>query len=318
MHKVLLDTDIGDDIDDALALGYLMKSPDIFLLGISTVFMDTLTRAKLCMAELQVMNMFHVPVVPGRGNALGQNIVKHLNKKPPRQFEVLSAYKTLGKPHRMEVAAFLNNNIEAHPKEVTLLTIGALTNAALLFKKYPGAAKKLKESVMMGGVTNLSFPEWNIYCDPDAADIVFRSGAPIKMIGLDVTLKCQLEEKHIRMFESSAKALPVLLGKLIRLWQKQHGKNPGTNKYNPPILHDPLAAMAVNTPGLITYKPAYVEVETRGTIARGLTRLTKSYWKPVKNGREITLLPGEKPNALVAIDVDAKKAVRTIVERIMD
>jgi inosine-uridine nucleoside N-ribohydrolase len=134
MKKVLLDTDIGDDIDDALALGYLGQSKDIDLLGVSTVFLKTRERAELCAAELQVLNEFHIPVVPGAGRPLKIENAKYnrmLREHKPRQFEVLSKIKPMIKPYEMDVVEFLKNNIEAYPKEVTLLTIGPLTNAGL-------------------------------------------------------------------------------------------------------------------------------------------------------------------------------------------
>ena len=319
IHRVLLDTDIGDDIDDALALGYLGKSRDIFLLGVSTVFLKALERAELGAAELQVLGDFHLPIVAGysRPMKIKDRIYNQMKKHKPRQFEILSKIKPMIKPYKMNVLEFLRNNIEAHPGEVTLLTIGPLTNIGLLFKKYPKLASKLKEIVIMGGVVTQPHPEWNILWDPEAARIVFGAGAPIKMIGLDVTLKCVLPEANIRMFERSTRELPVLLGKLIRLWQKQNRKIPASNKKLTPILHDPLAAMAINTPGLIEYKPCRIEIETKGCYTRGTTVPVSNYWKPGKNGIEVLLHPKVKPNALVAFGVNAPLAVKTFTERIL-
>ncbi len=317
---VLLDTDIGDDIDDALALGYLGKSGDIFLAGVSTVFLKTKERARLGAAELQVLGEFQLPIVAGAGRPLKmKNSIYRmkLKKHKPRQFEVLSRIKPLIKPYEIDVVEFLKNNIEAHSGKISLLTIGPLTNIALLFKKYPALAAKVKEIVIMGGVIRQSFPEWNILCDPEAAEIVFNSGAAIKMIGLDVTLKCFLEEADIRSFESSGRELPVLLGKLIRLWQKQVGKLPGSDKYHTPILHDPLAAMSINTPGLLEYRPFKIVIETKGKYTRGVTVPVGNYWKPARTGFEFVLSPKEKPNALVAVNVNAKLAVKTFTERIL-
>lgn len=320
IHRVLLDTDIGDDIDDALALGYLGKSRDIFLLGVSTVFLKTKERAKLGAAELQVLGKFHLPIVAGAGRPLNIKDAlyqKRLKNHKPWQFEVLSKIKPIVKPYEMDVVEFLKNNIEAHPGEVTLLTIGPLTNIGLLFKKYPKTAFKLKEIVIMGGVINQPHPEWNILWDPEAAAIVFEAGAPIKMIGLDVTLKCVLPEAEIRKFERSGKELPVLLGKLIRLWQKQNGKIPGNGNKLTPILHDPLAAMAIDTPELLEYRPYRIKIETKGQYTRGTTVPVGNYWKPGRNGIEVLLHPKEKPNALVAVNVNAPLAVKTFSERIL-
>ncbi len=320
IKKVLLDTDIGDDIDDALALGYLGKSSDIFLLGVSTVFLKTRERAELGAAELQVLGKFNLPIVAGAGRPLKiENALykKKLQEHKPRQFEILSKIKPLIKPYPMDVVEFLKNNIEAHSGEVTLLTIGPLTNIGLLFRKYPKIAEKLKEIVIMGGVITPSFPEWNILCDPEAAAIVFNAGAPIRMIGLDVTLKCLLPEAQIRRFEKSGRELPVLLGKLIRLWQKQLAGVSGNSKAHSPILHDPLAAMALNTPDLLEYRPCKIAVETGGKYTRGVTLPISNCWKRGKNGVEIVLNPKEKPNALVAVRVNAELAVKTFTERIL-
>lgn len=315
MKNVILDTDIGDDIDDALALSYMCNSKEFNLVGVTTVYMNTVERAKLACAVLEVLNRQDVPVVAGYGKAMTQS-VKTYNQKlkihKPRQMEVLKEVYTYMKPLDIDVVEFLNKKINQYKGNISLVTIGGLTNIAMLLKKYPGAAKKIKMIYMMGGVAFITGKEWNIICDPEAARIVFNSGIPIKMVGLDVTLKCRLKESDIRKIENNGKPVSDLLGKLIRLWQKQNGKNPYTKKYPTPTLHDPLAAMVGDHPEVIRFEPFKVDVETKGELTRAQTVIVGANfdipWK---------CHPSIKPTADVAVDVNAKKAVNIFMKNIL-
>jgi purine nucleosidase/pyrimidine-specific ribonucleoside hydrolase len=315
MKNIILDTDIGDDIDDALALSYLCKSKDINLVGITTVYMNTYKRALLTEVILQALNKTHIPVVAGIGKGMTISLKefnRNVKKHNPRQMDILKDIKISTEPLKINVLDFLNDITKRYEGDITLLTIGALTNIGTFLKKYPNANKRIKEIVTMGGCFFSTISEWNIICDPEAASIVVESGIPIRMVGLDVTLQCRLEENNIKRIERYKTDLCKLLGKLIRLWQKEVGRDPFTKRTRVPNLHDPLAAIAINHPEVLKFEPFCIKVETKGKYTRGMTVLTSLGWN-----YGWKLVPGCKSNVLVATEVNVKKVIDIFMDAIL-
>lgn len=253
---ILIDTDIGDDIDDALALAVALRSPEVELIGITTVFRDAPRRAILARELLRVWGREDVPVVAGcsepffpawdslhEGRALG------------RQFEALDPALTW--QDTLHAVTFIIDQVRARHargETLTLVTIGALTNLALAFQLAPDIKAGCRV-VMMGGKWSDDFPEWNILCDPEAAAMVFNSGAPIQMIGLDVTLQCVLDAAQIQALRDSAKPSVRWLGQLIDLWN------------HPVVLHDPLTILSLFTE-LVQFEPKRLTVGLRAYLNR--------------------------------------------------
>jgi purine nucleosidase len=152
---------------------------------------------------------------------------------------------------------------------ISLVTIGALTNIALAIVKKPEMKNKIKRIVMMGGAYYFHYNEYNIECDPEAARIVFESGIPIKAVGLDVTLKCQLTQQDVERIEHPHSEITQFLSNLIGRWRS-------INHYLP-ILHDPLAVCAVFDKELLEFKEERIVVETKGEFTRGSTHNHSSY-----------------------------------------
>jgi purine nucleosidase len=209
--KILLDTDIGSDIDDAVCLAYLLAQPACELLGITTVSGEPTRRAAMASALCHVAGK-DIPIFAGVAAPL---------LVTPRQPHAPQADKLAHWPHdshfpTRRAIEFLRTTIRAHPGEVTLLTIGPLTNIALLFSIDPEIPHLLKELVMMCGVfTNrragVGPLEWNALLDPHAAAIVYR--APVRVhrsIGLDVTTQVVLPAAEVRRRFQHPLLRPVL------------------------------------------------------------------------------------------------------------
>lgn len=252
--KVILDTDIGDDIDDAYALALLANQPDVKLLGVTTTFGQTSERAELAAKMLKVMGHGDVPVYAGRRG----------NSNIGRQYQWARGFQ--GHNLKTEPAVeFLKREIDRAPKEITLIGIGALTNYGDLLTKYPEVKSKIKQIVIMGGSVyvgygNATTPsiEWNIKCDPMAARTVFSSGVPLVMAGLEVTAMMQFDtERQKRLFALGTSTTDALAA-LTNLW------GGGT-----PTLFDVVAvAYAIGHP-FSESEQQHVEVQDDG-----LTRIT--------------------------------------------
>jgi purine nucleosidase len=237
--RLILDTDIGSDIDDAVCLAYLLMQPECELLGITTVTGEPEQRAALASALCQVAGK-DIPIYPG----VDRPILGEQRQPVAKQALALPRW-----PHRTlfpqgEAVEFLRRTIRAHPGEITLLTIGPLTNIGLLFALDREIPRLLKQVVMMGGVYLRPDPpaEWNILLDPVAADIVFRSPVPIRAIGLDVTLQVTMDADEVRRRFTIPILRPVL--DFAEVWFGER-----TAAGQPTItFHDPLAGTTVFDP----------------------------------------------------------------------
>ena len=259
---IILDTDIGSDIDDAVALAYLLRQPRCELMGITTVSGEPQKRADLADAVCRAGGRDDVPIHVGVEAPL---LVAPLQPHAP-QAEALASGRW---PHRTFGAdntaiAFLRSAIRAHPGEVTLLAVGPLTNIALLFARDPEIPSLLKELVMMGGwFFDRPQPEWNIRCDPHAAAKVFAAPVPrLTAVGIDVTQKCQLpaDECRRRFTQAGGPLAPV--ADFAEVWFR----------HSPLItFHDPLAAALIFEPPLCQLEEHRVAVELVSPLRLGQT-----------------------------------------------
>ncbi len=274
---VLFDTDIGNDIDDAVALAYLLREPRCELLGVTTVTGDTGKRAALAEAvchaggrtDVRVLAGLSVPLLHGRGQT------------EVAQYTVLEGtnHRTdFGSPS--EAVLFLRDTIRARPHEVTLLATGAMTNIAALFALDPEIPALIKRVVLMCGVfqggAHSHGPgarEWNALLDPIATAIVFRYVAPgtLLSVGLDVTEQCVLPKDECRArFTQAGGALAFVL-RMAEVWFTHVPKI---------TFHDPLAATVIFDPTLTVNERGNVSVWTNDDALYGLTR-----WQGDLNGQ---------------------------------
>jgi purine nucleosidase len=248
---VILDTDIGSDIDDAFAVALIINSPEFELLGVTTVSGDPAARARIAAKMLWEAGgkWRQVPVVAGAPG--------------PKQ-DINQAHWADGftSPQILNQSAvsFMREQIRRRPGQITLIAIGELTNVAALLKADPQAAKEIKQIALMGGSIARGYEprskpdaEWNIKSNPAAAQVVFSSGIPIIMAPLDVTAMLKLDATaRKRIFQQNT---PVAnsLAALYHLW-----------KGVTPTLFDPMAVALVLDPTLCQTKDLAITVDDRG------------------------------------------------------
>jgi purine nucleosidase len=268
-RRILLDTDLamgapGSDIDDGFALALALADPGIRLDLVTTVGgnTDVDTATALSAQLLERLGRDDVPVVRGAGRPLRGSGPAGRGTAPRRHAAVEIAERVL-----------------AAPGELTLVAIGPLTNVALALLLAPEVAGGVREIVIMGGVylrhTNIAaLPgEFNMWCDPEAADVVFTSGAPLRCVGLDVTTRVRLTDDDAGRMAASGRPFGAFAGACTREWIAHWDRtNPGaTEAHGSCALHDPLAVAAVTRPELLSWRPAHVAVETQGRHTRGVT-----------------------------------------------
>lgn len=259
---VILDTDIGDDIDDALALAVALQSPELDVKGVVTVLNDGPRRADLI---YRILELFHRTDIP-----IGIGAERPLLAKPRtgvvRQTELLPADFHMPAQNRRTGIQLLSDLILHSPQPLTLLAYGPLTNVGIAIRAEPSLLSKLARIVLMNGVFFHPGLEYNTYMDPEAAQIVYSSGIPVATVGLDVTLQCRLSADDLQKIASSQLPSVQFLYQLIKIWQQG---NPNQR----PILHDPLAVLTTIRPELVSNVKGNVTVETKGEpgISYGLS-----------------------------------------------
>jgi len=251
--SVLIDTDIGDDIDDALALLFASKLSELELRAITTVYGDVLSRGRLASKLLSSLGL-RKPVALGSMYTL-------LGFKPSRipcQVSVLDG----GIDEEQNITDIEAYRLIAYEAEAgsTIISIGPMTNIALAFLLYPGKFSRCR-IISMGGYIYGGKAEYNVRCDPEAAYNVLSNLKPI-LVTLDVTLKCVMPKDLIEKIKMSVKPEHKLLYRMLEAWMEH------TGRVNP-ILHDPLTVALAAKPKLARYREVEVKVELSGESMRG-------------------------------------------------
>jgi purine nucleosidase len=315
MRRIILDTDIamgapGSDIDDGFALALAVDLADQQLELVTTVNgnTDVDTSTLLALDLLDRLGRPDIPVVRGARTPLLRPVHDH-----PARDRVAGVRERLAgrEPATGRAATAIVDLVLANPGEITLVAIGPLTNVAVALSLEPAVTTAVREIIVMGGVflrtTNLlSMPgEFNIWVDPEAAAIVLNSGAPLRFIGLDVTLQVQLGRVDADRLVSTGRPFASYAGQCAHAWidYLEH-TYPGQDFTSAPM-HDALAVAVVSRPHLVTWRPARVEVEVASSITRGVTvaDLLGSRHPPA-------------PNCLVATDVDGTRFIEFFLNHV--
>lgn len=264
MTKILLDTDIGTDVDDAVCLAYLLSHPDCELLGITTVTGEADKRASLASILCQSAGR-DIPIYPGADRPMRGE------QRQPIAQQAVALPRWPHETHfpQSQAVKFLADTIRSHPGEVTLLTIGPLTNAGLLFSTHPDVAALLGGLVIMGGNFDETGPEagrieWNIAGDPLASEITY--GAAVRLhrsLGLNVTQKVVMSADQVRERFTAPLLRPVL--DMAEIWF--------AGFYPSITFHDPLAAATIFDDHLCSYQEGTVRIDN--TSAQ-----TRTMWQP--------------------------------------
>lgn len=270
--RVIIDTDPG--VDDALALLLAMRSPELTIEAITAVAGNVPLSLTLpnALRLVEIAGRTDIPVAGGARAPLMRRLVTATYVHGENGLGGVVFPEPTGKPVATPAAELIRQIVRKYPGEITLITIGPLTNIATTLTADPEIAGMVRALVMMGGSLtggNITpAAEFNIYVDPEAARIVFQSGIPITMVGLDVTRKTSLTEEHVRTLEAAKSPVSQAAGKIGRNavdHNRERGYLVGPN------MHDSLAMATFLDPAIVKLQDYYVDVETMGELTAGQT-----------------------------------------------
>jgi inosine-uridine nucleoside N-ribohydrolase len=269
-EKIVIDTDIGIDIDDAFAIGLALSSPEVQVLGFTTVSGDAGVRARLVDRMLHETGMSAIPV------AAGPNVPGPFDEAgKPIAFTQARWAGASPWPARDWPAAepFLRELIERYPGQITLVCLGPLSNVAALAERDPATFHRLKRIVMMGGAIDVGYAmgghppappavaEYNVAVDAKAAATVFAAGVPIVMLPLDST-QVTLDQRRLDLLAAQGTALTDAVTLLYDEWAEL---NPWGRV---PTLYDAVAMAEVIDPAICPTQPLHVIVDAAGFTRR--------------------------------------------------
>lgn len=322
MIPVVIDTDPGlgepgSDIDDGLAIALALKSPELEVLGLTIVNgnVDAHTGTHVARALTERLGHPDLPVLLGATEPLVRDMA------PVRALfdsvlghEAASQEIKRGPTSDEHAADYLVRMAQERRGELVVIAIGPMTNLALAIQRDREFAGNVRELVLMAGsatgyAQNITVVgDFNAYVDPEALDIVMRSGASIRMVGLDQTSQVILTRSDAASLRSNGDAFSTWVADCTDAWIDFLGRAfPNREEHRDGcFLHDPLVIAAVTHPELLTWQPASVQVETESELARGL----------VVADRGLALQPAGQPNATVAIETGVDAFRRLFLERI--
>jgi purine nucleosidase/pyrimidine-specific ribonucleoside hydrolase len=302
-RKIILDCDPGHD--DAMAILLAGASPEIELLGITTVagnsYVHNTTRNALILTE-----MAGIPcsIAQGASRPIIRDQVVAPNIHGESGLEGANLPLPKSRPNELDAIRFIAEKIVTYPHEVTLVPVGPLTNIALLLIQYPHLSTLIPEIVLMGG--GIAFgnttpvAEFNIYADPEAAAIVFKSGIPITVCGLDLTHQAKIYMPEIKKLQCYPSQVVSKMGLLLEFFHQTYFD---VFHIEGAPLHDPCTIAYLVAPEMFTAESFYTQVELKGTLTYGQTVV--DYWHQSK----------EKPNAKWLMTIKREQYIALIYDR---
>ena len=288
--KVILDSDLGSDVDDAFALALLLASPELEVVGITLGHGQTDRRGRLACRLLYETGREDIPVAVGRPTAL---VVGHpeITGTEPRQFSWAKDFTTV-EPIDTPAADFIAGQLRRHPGQITLISVGPVSNLSDLLQEDPEALQLAKQVYSMFGSFYLGYggspvpsAEWNVRADIPSARTLSSSNLPITYAGLDVTAFVELKAEQRHALWSHGSPLTDALEALYRLWGRQT-----------PILFDPVPIGMVLWPELFRTRAAHVR-----TTDEGFTVIDES----------------RPPNSRVAMSIHTDEFLERVVDRLL-
>ncbi len=322
-HSIILDTDPG--VDDALAIFLALRSPELKIEAITAVSGNVPLALTLpnALRLVEIAGRPDVPVAGGAATPLVRRLVTAKYVHGNNGLGGVEFPEPKLKPVAEPAAELIRRIVRTNPGQVTIVAVGPLTNVATALKSDPELAAQIKSIAMMGGSLSggniTPAAEFNFYVDPEAARIVFDSGVPLTMVGLDVTRKVLLGEEHLRTLEAAQNPVSQAAAKIMRATMERMRKGRDVTVV---AMHDPLTVAHLIDPSILTLKDYYVQIETSGEFTAGESvgyayapaRLSP----PMNNGLAApeTAEPEFRPNTKVAIGVDPDKFFRLLLPRL--
>ncbi|WP_420594446.1 nucleoside hydrolase [Deinococcus sp.] len=303
-RPVILDGDPGHD--DAINILLACSNPELEVLGVTTTYgnvgLNRTTQNALIVRELIGATF---PIYPGADRPL---IAERLSAEAVHGESGLDG-PDLPVPRRpaetLHAAQFIIESVRSRPGEITLLPTGPLTNLALAFRLAPDILPLIREIVWMGGSTDTGnwtpAAEFNALCDPHAAQIVFESGVPITMFGLNVTHQAIANPARVAAFRQLGTRVGEFTAVLLEFFAEHHRLRYG---WDGGALHDPMTAAYLLAPELFAVRPMRVDIDITTGPSAGRTHC------------DVWNVTGQAPNADVAMQVDADGFFALLVERL--
>jgi inosine-uridine nucleoside N-ribohydrolase len=295
--EILLDCDPGHD--DAIALLLALASPEVDLVGVTTVAGNQ-TLDKTTANALRVLELVgaEIPVAAGADRPLVRELHVAANVHGETGLDGPDLPPAQGRPVGEHAVDFLAERVPGR----TLVATGPLTNVALLLARHPDA--RPDRLIVMGGAIaegNVTpAAEFNIWADPEAAARVFESGLDVTMVGLDVTHKALMTRAHAEALRRAGRAGRTV-AELFDFFSVFHREVYG---FDGAPIHDAVAVAQVIRPGLLELRQVHVAVDTESSLCRG--RTVVDVWRRT----------GNEPNANVAVDIDAEAFLSLLVDRL--
>jgi inosine-uridine nucleoside N-ribohydrolase len=321
----VLDVDTG--IDDALALLLALRSPELDVLGIGcvagNVTLDQVVRNTL--GVLAVAGRADVPVAPGAARPLLRRLTTATFFHGEDGIGGVPLPAVAGAPAAETAAAMLCRLARAHEGELNLVAVGPLTNVALACRLDPAFPSRLRRLVVMGGAAGVTgnvtpAAEANFYNDPEAAAVVFESGARLTMVGLDVTLQAIFEARRYHLLAEHIPARGDAVARFAyAILERYLAADLAAGLEGSP-LHDPLAVAALTSPALLGTRALRVEIETQGrfTAGQSVVNLAGVVEKLEDRGDhdDVGGLDRPAPNCEVALELDTPAFVELFCRRL--
>lgn len=303
---VILDCDPGHD--DAIALILALASPELKVLAVTTSAGNQ-TPDKTLNNALRILTLLgrdDIPVAAGAPKPLARELIIADNVHGESGLDGPKLPDPAFAPQRMTGIELMAKCLRESPEPVTLVPTGPLTNVALLLAAHPELKPKIARIVLMGGAAGAGnwtpAAEFNIYVDPEAADMVFKSGIPITMCGLDVTHEAQVMDEDIERVRTITNPVAQCVAGLLDFFMIYH-RDPKWGFAGAP-LHDPCTIAWLLAPELFHGVECRVDIETSGEHTVGMTVVDRYG------------LTGKPANALVLLGLDRPGFIDLLVTRL--
>jgi purine nucleosidase len=303
--RLIIDTDPG--IDDSLAILLALASPEVRLEAVTVVSGNTTAEqgVRNALGVLELAGGGDIPVAQG----VPVPLIQPLLVATETHGEIGIGYARLPPPQLQPVSKhgvdLIIDKITSNPGEISLVAIGPLTNVALAIRKQPRIVEAVREVIIMGGAIKVEgnttpLAEYNTYCDPHAAHIVFHSGMPMTLVPLDVTYQAILTKSDVERLLEIQSPISRFIADATRFYMEFHNEY---QKIAGCVINDPLALALTFAPHLVDTQHLYVDVDISGGVSMGKTFAD---FYQVKKAR---------PNMQVALSVRSRQYIELFLGR---